>query len=440
MVIWIYLFILTAECFIVFQLNRRDICSPDFLFTIGFFIAAIDLVVMKDVWDVELHWNTIAIICCGILLFSLGCVLSRFLYTYGIGKRITKKATIQIKYASLDAISKAKGWHYFFIFFNIIAIGVYAMEVARVVRRTGRTGAFFYLLGKYSDVAKFTTENIAIPTIPSWLYHICIWDGYIWGIVLAYDYIKNKKINKPLFLCFVTAVLGCFIAGSRGDALSMIIGFAFIYLIQYREERGRRRYGFKVFGWGLGIGALIVFLFNIFVKVMSLNTGIDSIFEYMSVYAGAPTANLDYFLQSSYSRPKIWGTNTFYDIIRWIGDKTGNTNLVYVRNLPFRYSNGHGMGNVYTMYYSLILDFGIAGGLGFIFLAGVLVEFFYLKACEIRNTIGLGKLMYMYYVPLIGFAFFANKFYPAFVTISTLYIIIIWTFTRWGLRIKFKTR
>lgn len=438
MTIWIYLFILAAECFIVFQLNRRDICSPDFLFTIGFFIAAIDLVVMKDVWDVELHWNTIAIICGGILLFSFGCSLSRFLITHGKGK--TPETSPQIRNTSLDKISKARGWHYFFIIFNIVAIGIYALEVARAVRRTGRAGTFFYLLGKYSDVAKFTTENVAIPTIPSWLYHICIWDGYIWGIVLAYDYIKNKRLNKPLFLCFATAVLGCFIAGSRGDALSMIIGFAFIYLIQYREKKGRRQYGLKAFGWALGIGALVVFLFNIFVKVMSLNTGIDSIFEYMSVYAGAPTANLDYFLQSNYSRPEIWGTNTFYDMIRWIGDKTGNTNLVYVRNLPFRYSNGHGMGNVYTMFYSLILDFGIAGGLGFIFLAGAITEIFYLKACETTKTVSLGKLMYMYYVPLIAFAFFANKFYPALVTISTLYIIIIWSLTKLGLKYKIKLK
>lgn len=437
---WFLLGILILECFLIFTISNRDIISPDFLFCVGFFVATIDVLVMDSTWKSPLHWNTIGVICGGILSFSLGCVLTRLstkkINILGGSRRISFNHLEK----KMDKLISMKTWQICFIVFNLLSSTYYAIEVAKTVSGAGISGTLFYLLGQYSNLAKFTTQDVSVPSLASWLFHICLWDGYIWGVLLAYDYNKNKKINKLLIILFSSSVLSSFIAGSRGDAICMLIGFSLVFLIFLREQSGRKKIGVKYFAAGLGLLSVIVFLFNVFLTVLKLDTGIDSLLEYMSIYSGAPIVNLDSFLQSDYQKPSIWGYNSFQAIINWAGRKFNISNWIYVRDLPFRQTNGHLMGNVYTIFFDLTKDFGVIGTMVFMFLGGIILELFYLNACKKSEYIQTGKLLYMYFAPLIIFGFFANKFFDTLITISTIYFLVVWYITRQILGFEIKVK
>jgi oligosaccharide repeat unit polymerase len=140
----------------------------------------------------------------------------------------------------------------------------------------------------------------------------------------------------------------------------------------------------------------------------------ENLFDYLAKYSGAQIKNLDIFLQEQTSNKSvIWGKNSFYTLIQWLGPYIGITDNNYNLDLPFRAVNGYGLGNVYTTFYAYIYDFGYNGMLILVGIMAVVSQYFYEK-CKHTFSNGYPRLSEMIYGLIAGalvLSFFSNKFY-----------------------------
>ena len=82
---------------------------------------------------------------------------------------------------------------------------------------------------------------------------------------------------------------------------------------------------------------------------------------YLAFYCGAEIKNLDIFLNSTKTKPAIWGEQTFVNLVKAIGRFfISGFDQYYLIN-PYQSVNGYYLGNVYTTFKAYIHDFGYIG-------------------------------------------------------------------------------
>lgn len=126
---------------------------------------------------------------------------------------------------------------------------------------------------------------------------------------------------------------------------------------------------------------------------------------YICCYIGGSIHLLDDFIKKPIDGSQIWGKETFYSIIRFIGQRFNIKDWIYISHLEFRYSNGLNVGNIYTAFRKYIYDFGYFG----VIWCTALVSFIY---NQIYYTIKYSKKRSVLYdISIIFFGYIAYGYF-----------------------------
>lgn len=243
----IYLLILMLMFFLLFQICicKKKIFSPTVLLTLCFFISAINLITMKNTWDIAIQLRTVMIIILGILFFSLGCFFAAISIKDGKLK-IKKTYAIERENCVIDRLEKLcnkKILMFCFFIFNLSSSGAYAYFSIKYATSYGAGGSLLYLLAYTQDLQKFSDASFDVPILISLSFSVCRFSAYIWGILFIQRIFTKKKGNGAIVLCLLSSLIGQLCVGARGAVVSTILGLGIYFLF---ENNKYRKFYFKI--------------------------------------------------------------------------------------------------------------------------------------------------------------------------------------------------
>ena len=274
----------------------------------------------------------------------------------------------------------------------------------------------------------FKISRIIAMSLPYSLVYVCI-----------NNYFSRKVLNLLQLLSILLLCGTIVLTGSRSP-LFRVITMA-ILLIYFFNLRNKFIHGPKVkyIIKGIVIVLCMAFFFVILLQVMGRES--SSISNEVFKYIGAPLANLDTYLQQFNVKitTRYFGENTFNEFYKYLYDKGFISIAPTIRAnvLPFNISStGLNLGNVYTMFYFFIIDFGY---LGIVPCTGIMAVFYmvvYKMICQkqvYRQKFSYSLFFFGYLINDLIMAFFSNRFYetvlnpffPKFVLINIAFGIFI---------------
>ena len=148
--------------------------------------------------------------------------------------------------------------------------------------------------------------------------------------------------------------------------------------------------------------------------------------EYISTYLGAEIANLNEFIKyrSFPIHGEVFGQQTFVTILPTLSRIFRFALPEYKLDIPFQILNGHNTGNVATIFYSWLYDFGYIGVGVLAAVVSVIGEICY-KIAKQRSGFQIMKLVYSYIGALIALSFFSNRFFEN-LNVNFVYMIVFW--------------
>lgn len=418
MATYILLSLLLFELLVETKLLKFKISSPPVLFVLGFLISSIILSTMSDFWNVNLGFDTIMLISLGSFFFLLGsCVCVSITQQRHNSPRLNNTEINQKRlqwFERIRQITHKKKLVWVFIIFNILSVAAYVYFKLQIAYSYGASGELLYLMAYVSDLEKLMAVQIEINSIVTLCFAICRYSGYIWGMLFIDVFFAENKMDKRLLICFAVSLFAWFMTGSRGDGISMILGVIIYGILknsQYKKFKFRLR---TVILCGFLIVAFI-FLFDFYARITNRIEDDYDLWEYISIYVGAPLLNLDYMLKHNIEHSSVFGEKTFGGIYKMISSKLG-IDIVPKSTYAslaseYRAYRGHTLGNVYTIYRPLLIDFGWIGTLITIFIMGFVCQSLYEEARKIyhKKSISVKTLMYIFLSSSILFSFFSNK-------------------------------
>ena len=430
MCVLILIILLSIELAFAYIIFKEDIMAPGVIFPGVFLFASLNLLSMLNVWKADIHFNTVLIVTGGCFAFIMGAVVG------------SKKVTWHLKplvpnYSANREMGSPVQW--VFIALNLLILVYVARRIMTVVSLVGFQKNVLASFGTYSYITKFEDVDVSIGRIASNLYQLAQAETCFWGYLLVEHWYTNKKVPKLILLNYAITTICYFLCGSRTGAVFSVIGLLPLFVITYRKSTGRKHLKYKYLFMLISIVGILMFSFQWMGEIIDRRLDGINLWEYLSIYIGAPILNLDMFLQESHVAPPIWGFNTFAVQINYVGKKLGWES--YHFDIPFRSANGHNLGNVYTTFYSYLYDFGIVGMLILVFIMGYSIQLLYKWAKKDilnRRGITLAVLAFEFLFPCIVFSFFSNKFYEqlniAFVK-GLVYWMLLPRILFWGRRL-----
>lgn len=440
--LYILFLVLIFLLYYTFIMEKRDVASPSFLFVASFVFSCFWAILYKDDWNLKLHFNTFAVIAGGCLIFVIICTITKFFLT-SFSKRIEEEKETKLEYIYIEKYTKIV-----VVLFALLTIG---LTINKLLKITG------YPLSRLSDAMslfdknKFNDNKLSLGRGISYCRTIVNALGFWYVYVLLNNFICSKKIDILSAIIVVLSLVSSLITGSRGGAIIMILGSTFLFIIlkrQNNEENGT--FDLKLIGKILLIFTLILMVFQysgrlIGRKSNSSNALINaSMAEYLATYCGAEINNLDMFLQERWNENRgIFGSQTFIYVIRFLGPRLDINDYNYNLDLPYVYIGNHKLGNVYTLFYPLIYDFGYVGMVLLTANMAVITQVIYelTKRISTRDCPIICILVYSYMVPTIVLSFFSNKFYENIFNTNFVKMVILWyLFNFCMLKIRIKIR
>ena len=233
---------------------------------------------------------------------------------------------------------------------------------------------------------------VSIPMIYRLTNPLCGAAEYLLLYIGVHNFTVNKKIN-PLYVVSVgLMIVRIVINGSRSPILRIItFAFCLLYVFYMRQGKQWRLNGRLIGIMAVSAAVLCVLMIALLFAMGRGEKGFD-LFGYIFTYFGAPVVNLDTFLRNNditflhgVSDIPIFAAHILRGLYIYI-DKILGTNLFPISEIDFfTFSrNSIEIGNVYTMFYKIIYDFGISG---VFWLTGLMALYYSLAYKRIRTRI-----------------------------------------------------
>lgn len=407
---------LLLEFLISLYIFKKDILSPAVAFNGIFAIAAVDLLMMEDFWNVQLHMNTFVIVATGTIIFTVTSWL------------VNNSRSVSIRFSNLKIRQRINYNDIPTIYLNIIIIIYVFLIVASmvyVVRSNGLAAGLGSLLTNYTESVDIE-EGLQLPAFLSILFLLCSRAGYVWCFLFSDCLLKKRKpIVRYFILIFLSCLLGI-ATGKRGELIALIaclIVCIFVALKKYESKK----MNLKVYLF-IGILFIIVVLsFQTIATVMGRDSNLFNPIEYFSIYLGAPILNLDTSVSRGGFNHPTFLSETFHSLYKAIGENFNISNFIYKTDRIFWASaNGKRVGNVATVFYDFYHDGGILGVVLLTAMMAAISQSLYKKVRKQRyNNRMFTVIIYSYVYWLVVRSFFANSFFDWF-TFSTVYSLLLW--------------
>jgi oligosaccharide repeat unit polymerase len=238
-------------------------------------------------------------------------------------------------------------------------------------------------------------------------------------------------------------VINSVMLGSRGGALQIIVAIIVCYLfLQKKYNCWKPKLKMQQIFLIAAIMLLLMFTFNGVGNLLGRNSVINystTAVGELAKYMGAEIKNLDIYLENPFEGNQMAGSQTFGVILSWISKRLHlGWNVETV--LPFQKVGGISLGNVYTVFYAYIYDFGYVGAAILTMVFAVLVQLIYEYATlERKRKINFRIILNSYVLSLVVFSFFGERFFAAVLNTSFIKYILLWKFMIWfvtRLRVK----
>lgn len=415
-----------------YMISHGDFFNPAVLFSAINFINCIIVAYVKEYYRIEFVWDTVTVLVIGQLIFTL----------FNIVLFLKRKAHIsQTKYNCVY-IKVQSFWVVCYILIELVVIYEMYKHMRNIVSYLGVSGSLATIIGGFNSAIKFNSDELSAAGISGsalLAYGKPVVNGI--GLFLmtieVNNYYATKKHNRlvvfSILLVFFLALMG----GSRGDAFRFLTALLCMIILLKRKIQGSIKKGNTKLMARIGIGAILFVVLIVNTRGYFGRTVDNSLPFWRPVfpYIGAPVANLNHFINNGtgFQSSVLFGQETFCNLYKYIGMRLHKGAYIYNLNLPFLYQNGINTGNVYTMYYMFLEDFGFGGIIPLV----SIIAYYYLHRYKKEMTFGprngiikFGTILYSYMFNSLIMLLFSNRFYEDMLSTSsfrmylTLFIVL----------------
>ncbi len=403
-------------------LHKKDMNEPSIVFPLSFDLACLVAILNIKQFELHLHLNTFLVIIFGVINF---CIVSSIVKS--LSKKKISKNNNELKPIHVE---KTKILLYI-VFSSLVGILYFIYVVKSVGGSFGSIAAISKAIGTYNDIVKFNEGALSsrIPSLFLLLKDIVLYSAYWFMYVIINNYVLNKKVDLLLALELIICLLLSLLSGSRAPAFNIILAGLSFYLFFNKKKNGEKlKLSFKEKKRIITIIAAMILVFFPLANLLGRTTKKD-FSSYISIYCGAEIKNLDTFLQKdSVIEEKAWGSQTFYGLYSSFGKYLNIPKAKYQLNLPFNYVGIRSLGNVYTIFYPFIYDFGYIGLFIMVTIMAIISQLIYNKAnnSKIREEPNIYVLLYGFIFSCLILSFFSNKFYERVFSIGLIKAIFVW--------------
>lgn len=387
--------ILWFETLLIYKWHR-DVLNPAFVFSLVFFLAALNLISNIIYLDIEIHLVTVLFITFGVFAFFVGTLITNKVNVcFKLNLFGTRKRRIHTTNKILLLV----------LAFNFFAIAYITGEVYYLAQQYGDyQGNILGSLSRFAEVSKFGNMGLRIGMISTFLSAVAEAEAFVTGYIIVKNMVDKKRISLLMYCCFFTSFLSTFCQGSRGGVF-IIISLIVVWILLYRRQR---RLSFKLLKGILCIAILAIAVFQIAGDVVGKTWNVPA-YEYFSVYLGFPIYNLDVVLLEGIPEASPVGVASFSGLYRKVFSMLGMDYYPYDYLKDFLNLEGHNTGNVYTIFGYLIADFGYVGSMIALVIIGALMQSFFNSVKKTRHNTSINTIVYGYLLSCIAFSFFSNK-------------------------------
>jgi oligosaccharide repeat unit polymerase len=403
---------------VAYYINNRSLVSPSILFCGGMTIASFIAWINQKTWNLELDIRTLLVITLGAVEFILVGYITNFIFNIIYSRTRTQK---MVPYNGIPEYINKRFRSVLLIQLIILCVAIFT------IRQTTGISNLMSAINYINYIQNgFIKGQI---NLPSYFGIILLFNSAA-GMMAGYVFLENIIVKRKFdFILFFNLLLGLatpLLTGARGDSIVFLIALTILGYFIVKEQNNWNSANTKYVVVGI-IGAIVfVFVFEWSASLVGRNMENSNLGEYISTYMGAEIANLNEFIKnrSFPIKGEIFGQQTFVTILPTLSRVFQFTLPDYKLDIPFQILNGHNTGNVATMYYSWLYDFGYMG-IGILTIVVSSVGEVCYKFAKQSNGFRIIKLIYSYIGALISLSFFSNRFFEN-LNVNFLYMIILW--------------
>lgn len=295
---------------------------------------------------------------------------------------------------------------------QIFAALICFLQERKIVLANGYGGGLSEVIGNYNNLTKFGDDDVSLPGFASLAAGMQQGMAYILGYLFSMDRIHGSRKTYKIVLFVLTVVL-LTVSGSRTNSIGLLFGTLVMYLL-LRCKAGKaitlRNIKAK---YVLFIPIAVVMLLIVFFESLTLlgRNEESDFFYYIAIYLSAPMKNLDLAITRGIVHSDFWGQLSF----KYLYPSLEKLNLVPAGSMygTFRFLsfNGYFLGNVYTTFYALLVDFGFAGCLLAVAIMAAMSQCAYSVALRSRNSYSVAVILYAFISFQLFMSFFSSNFY-----------------------------
>lgn len=415
-------------CIISFVIFEKDVLHPDVVFNIFFLISELTCLLFAHEYEIVLHYQTVVALILGELVFLIISIFS-----YSTRKKARIDIIEEIIPCKIEVKKRLVKGLVFLQFVSIVFFVVYIRAIS--MKYTGSAGSLGSMINFYDQANKFFQKELATVPIPI-AYRLSnpigIAGGHIMLYVLINNWIAVHKVDFWHLLSVLLLVIIYVLNGSRTPIFRLITIALIIYYVLF-FKRKLKKISAKFWRRLVIISiATIVIMLGMLVVTGRVNENTEyKISDFLFVYIGAPIVNLDNWLADPIILEDsfIPGAHTFPQLYSKIGDVLNNEQFHAKKILLFKTSeNGKFLGNVYTMYYPYVYDFGLLGVVPLTSIMAIFYSILYDRMFVKKissNKISLRLFYYSYLFNDLMMSIFSARFYETILNTGVIKIFIV---------------
>lgn len=409
-----------------------NLVEPAVLFSLPLSVAVACGLLNYSAYHYSLSLVTVGVIGGGTLLFALSCLIVKKLWEKRIKKESDNKGILTLSAIKIPWVIQLAG-----IAFSIISVIIILKTIKQMVEPYGITGNYLSVISQYDALSK-REVHLPLRGLAGNMLIACEAFSFVWG----YLFLNNcfaKKYNWGLLVNFCISSMVPLATGGRGPSIELITAFVVMCLLMLHQTQPKQTTIAKKL-LPVGIVIIIAFigglLFRPMLVIMGRTTIPASLFEYISLYLAAPIKNFDSYISGTLSVApvidnSVWGSQTFSSIYQsiahWVGIEVVNKSLLVMPNQTI---DGLFMGNVYTLFYTPLYDWGIVGLGIYLMVTGAVSQLVYEMAASthfpILGSVKISTLLYGQIGYALIISFFVNKIAGGLVSSRMIRFALIW--------------
>ncbi len=435
------LFILTIVYVAVnLYLDQNDYLSPSVIFGAVFLIANLLCVLEAGEFAITFHSETV-------VLFALTYIAMTAAHIFSnregsiFPPRVEKGSVIEV----------SRIFYVILILLQLVSLySFYGYLKTMSMAYYGYVADLSSMIKLYNNMTNFWIEyaktfHFVIPMVYRLLGPVTTACAYLVLYIAVQNFVLTQKIDWLAMLVLLLEVADIVLNSSRSPIFRMVtmaMVLFYVFSIRYGKlTQGDLRLLRKIFI--IVFVCAVLFLAGMVVIGRSIDTRIS---HYVFIYSGAPLLNLDTRLHAGkFLHSKIFGANTFGSLYRYIAKifHVGALDISVDAVAEFMKSkNGLSTGNVFTLLYPLVSDFGFAGTFVFVFLEGAYYCCTYrrvLRSERRTHVIDYRLFIYGYLMNDLIMCFFSSRFYETVFAAPFLKLFVLtWMIDRFFIEKQYK--